>query len=82
MISRLESEVDQIHGCRLGPALDTFHVQLAWRNWLATQLETGETGWVEVPAFSQGLDMLEVQNNLKWLPTVTNVPILPALRTP
>jgi hypothetical protein len=82
MIKRLESEVDQIHGRRIGPALVVFHVQLTWRNWLATQLETGETGWVEVPAFSQGLDMLEVQNTLMWLHTVTNVPILLALRTP
>jgi hypothetical protein len=82
MINRLESEIYQVHGRRLGPALVTFHVQLAWSNWLATQLETGETGWVDVPAFSQGLDMLEVQNNLMWLPTVTNMPILLALRTP
>jgi hypothetical protein len=82
MINRLESEIDQVHGRRLGPDLVTFHVQLVWRNWLATQLETGETGLVDVPAFSQGMDMLEVQNNLMWLPTVTNVPILLALRTP
>jgi hypothetical protein len=41
IIIRLESEVDQVHGRRLGLALVTFHVQLAWRNWLATQLDTG-----------------------------------------
>jgi hypothetical protein len=82
MINRLKIDIDQVHGRRLRPTLVTLHVQLAWRNWLATQLETGDTGWVDVPAFSQGLDMLEVQNNLMWLPTVINVPILLALRTP
>jgi hypothetical protein len=60
MITWLESEVYQVYGQRLGPALVISHVQLAWTDWLATHLETGETGWVEVPSFSQGLDMLEV----------------------
>jgi hypothetical protein len=46
------------------------------------QLETGETSWVEVPAFSQGRHMLVVQNNLRWLSTMTNVPMRLALRTP
>jgi DNA-binding transcriptional MocR family regulator len=64
MITRLGSEVDQVDGRRLGLVLVTFHVHLACRNWLSTLLETGETIWVEVPAFSQGMNMLEVQNNL------------------
>jgi hypothetical protein len=74
--------VEQVYGHRLGPALVTFHVQLTLMNWLATHLETGETGYVDVAAFNQGLDMLDVQNNLMWLPTVTNVPVLLAFRTP
>jgi hypothetical protein len=40
MITHLESEVDQVHGWRLGPALVTFHVQLVWMNWLATSQNT------------------------------------------
>jgi hypothetical protein len=42
--------------------------------------DTGETGWAEAPGFSQGLNMLEIENNLMWLPTVANVPTLLALQ--
>jgi hypothetical protein len=56
-----------------------FHVQLAVRNWLVCQLDIGETEYLPPPDFCQGLNMLEVQNNLMWLPTVTNGPALLAL---
>jgi hypothetical protein len=56
-----------------------FHVQLAMRNWLVCQLDVGETEYLPPPDVCQGLNMLEVQNNLMWLPTVTNVPALLAL---
>jgi hypothetical protein len=80
LFTRLESEIDQVYGRRLGPSLVTFHVQLAWRNWLVSQLDANETVRLGPPAFAQGLNMMEVQNNLMWLPTVNNVPALSALR--
>jgi hypothetical protein len=80
METRLESELDHVYGRRLGPALMVFHVQLALRSWYMRQLDVLERGRIHPPDFCQGLHMLEVQNNLMWLPTVTNVPALLALR--
>jgi hypothetical protein len=80
LVTRLESEVDQVHGRRMGPSLVTFHIQLMWRNWLVAQLDASETMWVDPPVFGVGLSMMEAQNNLMWLPTVTNIPLLLALR--
>jgi hypothetical protein len=80
LLTRLESEIDQVYGRRLGPSLVTFHVQLAWRNWLVVQLDANKTVRLDPPAFTQGLNMMEVQNNLMWLPTINNVPALSALR--
>jgi hypothetical protein len=68
-----------VHDRRLGPSLVTFHIQLMWRNWLVAQLDAAEKMWVEPPVFDVGLSMMEAQNNLMWLPTVTNVPLLLAL---
>jgi hypothetical protein len=81
MQTRLERELDYVHGRRLGPAMMNFHAQLAWRNWLVTQFDIRERSHVSPPDFCQGLNMLESQNNLMWLPTVTNVPDLLALCT-
>jgi hypothetical protein len=89
LFTRLESEIDQVYGRRLGPSLVTFHVQLAWRNWLVVQPDANETVRLDPPAFTQGLNMMEVQNNLMWLPTINNVPLqqqpfpscLPQLKT-
>jgi hypothetical protein len=69
MRTRLEFEIDHAHGCRLGPSIMTFNVQLAWRNWMVVQLDSGETE-------------SETQNNLMWLPSVTNVPLLISLSPP
>jgi hypothetical protein len=86
MLARLEFEIDHVHGWRLGPSIMMFYVQLAWRNWMVVQLESGETESIDPPYFGAGLSMLETQNNLMWLPSVTNVPLLPNLslgsRTP
>jgi hypothetical protein len=76
MITWRESEIDQVHGRRLGPSLVTFHVQFVWRNWLVMELDAGEIGWVKAPDFSQGLNMLDIHNNIMWLPTVINIPTL------
>jgi hypothetical protein len=75
----LESELEYAHGRRLGPAMMSFHAQVAWRNWLVTQLNSSERSQVSPPDFCQGLNMLESQNNLMWFPTVTNAPALLAL---
>jgi hypothetical protein len=80
MLTRLEFEIDHAHRRRLGPAIMTFHVQLAWRNWMVLQLDTGETDAIDPPDFGVGLTMLETQHNLMWLPSVTNVPLLLAAR--
>jgi hypothetical protein len=76
VLTRLEFEMDHAHGRRLGPAITTFHVQLAWRNWMVLQLDTGETEAITPPDFGVGITMLETQNNLMWPPSVTNVPLL------
>jgi hypothetical protein len=77
--TRFESELDHAYGHTLGPALMVFHVQLAIRNWLACQLDVAKNEYLPPPNFCQGLHILEVQNNLMWLPTTTNVPALLAL---
>jgi hypothetical protein len=86
MLTRLEFEIDHVHGWRLGPSIMTFHVQLAWRNWMVLQLDSGETESIAPPDFGAGLSMLEMQNKLMLLPSVTNVPLLLSLslgsRTP
>jgi hypothetical protein len=73
LFTHLESEIDPVYGRRLDPSLVTFHVQLAWRNWLVVQFDANETDRLDPPDFTQGLSMLEVQNNLIWLPTVKNI---------
>jgi hypothetical protein len=78
--TRLERDLDHTYGRRLGPSLMVLHVQLNIQNWIACQLDVAETECLSPPDFCQGLHMLEVQNNLMWLPTVTNVPALLALR--
>jgi hypothetical protein len=82
MLTCLEFEIDHAHGRRLGPSLMMFHVQLAWRNWMVVQLEAGETEAIDPPDFGTGLTMLETQNNLMWLPPITNVPMLLNLSVP
>jgi hypothetical protein len=42
MQTRLESGLDDSHGRRLDPAIMNFHAQLAWRNWLVTQLDSSD----------------------------------------
>jgi hypothetical protein len=78
--TRLEIELDHAYGYHLGPALMVFRVQLNIRTWIVCQLDVAETECLSPPDFCQGLYMLKVQNNLMWLPTVTNVPALLALR--
>jgi hypothetical protein len=58
-----------------------FRVQLAWINWLVVQLDANEIVCLDPPDFTQGLNMLENQNNLMWLLTVTNIPARSALRS-
>jgi hypothetical protein len=82
MLTRLEFEIDHAHGRRLGPSLMTFHVQLAWRNWMVAQLEAGETEAIDPTDFGTGLTMLETHNNLMWIPSITNVPMLLNLSVP
>jgi hypothetical protein len=63
IVTRFARDIDQAHGRRLGPSLVIFHVQLAWRNWLVTQLDSGEMSHLAPPYFCQGLTLMEVRNN-------------------
>jgi hypothetical protein len=81
ILTRLEIRIDQFYGRRLGPSLVTFHVQLAWRNWMVVELDANETVLLDPPDFTQGINTMEVHSNLMWLPTVNNIPSLSALRT-
>jgi hypothetical protein len=76
MLTRFEFEIDHVHGRRLGPSIMTFCIQLAWRNWMVVQLDSGETESIDPPDFGAGLSMLETQKNLRWLPSVINVHML------
>jgi hypothetical protein len=78
--TRLESELDHAYGRRLGASLMVSHVRLSIRNWIVCELDVAGTDCLSPPDFCQGLHMLQVQNNLMWLPTVTNVPAFLALR--
>jgi hypothetical protein len=49
---------------------------------MVAQLEAGETEAIDPPDFGTGLTMLETQNNLMWLPSITNVPMLLNLSVP
>jgi hypothetical protein len=79
MEPQLESELDHVYGRRLRLALVVFNVQLSLHNWYKLQLDFQERGTIEPPDVCQGMHMLKVQNNLRWLPTVMNVPNLLAL---
>jgi hypothetical protein len=74
--TRLESELYLAQGHRLRPALMAFHLQLAIKNWLVCQSDVAKMELLDPPEFCQGLHMIEVQNKLMWLPTMTDVPIL------
>jgi hypothetical protein len=76
MLTHWEFKIDHVHGRHLGPSLITFHVQLAWRNWMIVQLDSGGVIDIDPPDFGAGLTMLETQNNLMWSASVTNVPLL------
>jgi hypothetical protein len=78
MESRLHWELDSTHGQRLGPPLIVFHTQLIWRAWFFKQISTGQTRVIAAPDFCHGLDTFDMHNNLSWLPSVSNVPVLQA----
>jgi hypothetical protein len=77
--SRLRWEFDSTHGQCLGPPLMVFHVQLNWRAWFVKQLATGQTRVIAAPNFCHGLDAFDMHNNLSWLLSVANIPVLQAL---
>jgi hypothetical protein len=49
---------------------------------MVVQMDSGEKESIDPPDFGAGLTMLEIQNNLLWLPSVTNVPLLLNLSLP
>jgi hypothetical protein len=86
MEARLQHEMNTHHGPRLAPALFVFHLQLIERDWFVESTKTGQRAPVPAPDFCQYLRVFERQNNLHWLPSVTNVPallaLIPAIATP
>jgi hypothetical protein len=81
MFTILKRDLDQVRGGRLGPSFMTFHVQLTWMNYLVVQLDAGDMDHIDPTDFTYGLTMLEVQNNLMWMPTINNIPALYAIRS-
>jgi hypothetical protein len=67
-------------GTHLGPALFVLNSQLIFRDWFLDQIRTGQSVFIPVPDFGYYLKAFERQNNLNWLPLVSNVPALLALR--
>jgi hypothetical protein len=86
MEARLQHKMNTHHGPRLAPALFVFHLQLIERDWFVESTRTGQRAPVPAPDFCQYLRVFEHQNNLHWLPSVTNVPdllaLVPATMTP
>jgi hypothetical protein len=78
--ARLQHEIDTEVGNRLGPSLFVFHLQLILRDWFVDQTRTGQCDLVPAPDFGQYLEGFECQNNLNWLPSVSNIPALFAIR--
>jgi hypothetical protein len=78
--ARLQHEIDTEMGDRLGPSLFVFHLQLILRDWFVDQTRTCQCELVPAPNFGQYLSKFERQNNLNWLPSVSNITALFALR--
>jgi hypothetical protein len=78
--ARIIHEMDTEVGARLGPPLFVFHLQLILRDWFVDQMRTGQAAIVPAPEFGYYLKLFDRQNNLSWLPSVTNIPALFALR--
>jgi hypothetical protein len=78
--ARIRNEIDNEVGTRLSPALFVFHLQLILRDWFEDQTRTGQTSIIPAPDFGLHLKTFELQNNLNWLPSVSYVPALLALR--
>jgi hypothetical protein len=49
---------------------------------MVVQLEAGERESIDPPDFGAGLAMLETHNNLMWLSSIINVPILLNMSAP
>jgi hypothetical protein len=78
--ARIRNEIDTEVGTHLGPAMFVFHLQLILRDWFEDHTRTGQTAIIPVPDFGLHLKTFERHNNLNWLPSVSYVPSLLALR--
>jgi hypothetical protein len=78
--SRLQHQLDLKYGVRLAPGLFVFHLQLILRDWFEEHTRTGQHRAVPPPDFAEHIRTFERQNNLRWMPSVSNVPALHALR--
>jgi hypothetical protein len=77
--ARLVNEMETEVGPRLVPSLFVFHLQLILRDWFVEQTMTRQRVAVAAPDFGQYLKVFERQNNLHWMPSVTNTPSLLAI---
>jgi hypothetical protein len=78
--ARIIHEIDTEVGARLGPPLFVFHLQLILRDWFVDQMRAGQAAIIPAPYFGYYLKLFDCQNNLSWLPSLTNIPALFALR--
>jgi hypothetical protein len=76
---RLQHEIDTEVGARLGPALFVCHLQLILCDWFVDQARTSHSAITPAPDFRYYLKTFERQNNLNWIPSVSNIPALLAL---
>jgi hypothetical protein len=78
--ARIQHEIATEIGAPLGPALFVFHLQLILQDWFVDQTRTGQSSTIPAPDFGCYLKAFECQNDLNWLPLVSNAPALLALR--
>jgi hypothetical protein len=77
IIHKMDTEV----GARLGPTLFVFHLHLILSDWFVDQMRMGQAAIIPALDFGHYLKLFDRQNNLSWLPSVTNTPALFALHS-
>jgi hypothetical protein len=78
----LMHDMDEEVGPSLAPSLFVLHLQLILRDWFVEQTMTRQRITVAAPDIGQYLKVFERQNNLQWIPSMTDIPSLLALRAP
>jgi hypothetical protein len=82
--TRLRHSMERSFGPRLAPAMIVLYMHMKLYYWFEAQLDVSETARVEAPNLNEGLRRFQVTNNLDWLPSPEDIPVISALgrRTP